>query len=149
MRTPLANILLCSAVVGIVLLLTACGEQLELCQGADGRPIACTNSFVCTNGIPTEGTARTRGVESCTSCNSTFKLINNRCNEQTRYTCGNGTPEIGNPSGNSDVERCANCDSTYKMINNLSTPALVVQPGQGSRRVIAMWRIVSHATRQE
>ena len=35
------------------------------------------------------------------------------------YTCSNGTPSAGRPSGSSNVEQCASCESTYRLIDNL------------------------------
>ncbi len=67
--------------------------------------------FTCNNGMEATGATTSRDRENCIACDSTYILINNRCDIRTEYTCDGGVPQTGMPPGNNYVERCASCDT--------------------------------------
>ncbi len=81
----------------------------------DATTNQCATSFayICDNGTAQSGTIGIPNTQLCVSCDSTYKLASNACTERTVYTCTNGIPTSGNPSGNVDVAQCASCNSGF------------------------------------
>ena len=75
--------------------------------------------YICTNGTPASGNpAGNADVAQCSSCENTYKLVNNGCTP-TAYICTNGTPASGNPAGNADVAQCQSCNGGYALNSNI------------------------------
>ena len=82
------------------------------------------NVYICTNGeaaIP--GTpGGSDGGELCIECSGDFVLdtIDNVCREPM-YTCANGSPIGGIPTGDAGFENCDSCDTGYHIENDSIT----------------------------
>ena len=104
------------------------GFTLKGTPGADNTTCVATQ-YTCENGTAKTGSTDTNADQVvCATCNPGFKRMapnggvigddGTTCVEETttaRYTCDNGTPVDGTPSGTADVVACQSCNPGFKL----------------------------------
>ena len=104
------------------------GFTLKGTPGADNTTCVATQ-YTCENGTAKTGSTDTNADQVvCATCNPGFKRMapnggvigddGTTCVEETttaRYTCANGTPVDGTPSGTADVVACQSCNPGFKL----------------------------------
>ena len=139
-----SNVVACASCSDGYVLMAPSGGAI----GDDGTTcVAETATYTCENGTAKSGKPTgTSNVVACASCNTGFKLMapsggaigddGTTCVAESTavYTCENGTPVDGTPSGTSNVEECKACTTGFalsaakKCVQDSTAPTFTAGP---------------------